>query len=254
MRKPRKNGEAAGTPWGAVLGGTAVFLVTLALVLGIAAAILVEWPFDADGWAALGQWVGGLGAFAAVAVALGIASRDRRDGDRRERDAARSRAFLVTTSFRAEGVVVTNHGPEPVTRLVVPALHSQAGVLTADDAGIPVRQLDMLLPGQSWTAPWPKPREQDVKIAVITHVLRELDDDPAAVRAEVHWSDLGGRHWVRVGSLDPREATASDWRPTAEIDQHIKDALRAPARVQGAPDDEPEGTPTQRAERSRHQG
>ncbi|WP_143760856.1 hypothetical protein [Actinosynnema mirum] len=219
MSEPKENPDVVSMSWAARRDASALPLLVIGTLLAVTAAVRSQWLLDVDGWAALGQWVGGLGAFAAVAAALWIASRDRRAADLRDQEAARSHAFLVVATCTDQGVLVVNHGPEPVTRLVVPKLHSQqVGELIVDDMQIAVRQKDMLLPGESWIAPYPRPDEREWRQEVKTHMIRVMDDDPDAVRAEVHWSDLGGRHWVRVGSLDPRGANASDWRPTAETD------------------------------------
>lgn len=200
---------AEARPAGMVCAVKKVFAVVgaaLGALVGIGFLIDDEWWLSTDGWSALGQWVGGVGAVAAIAVALYVAHRDWASARTAAVSAQKARAFLITAIVDDGKLTVTNGGPEAVTQLVVPRVHFAGGKVTADTTEFKPETRAVLLPGATWDAAFPVPSggaEAALVVALFTG------------SAEVRWTDLQGTHWVRVGNGEPTMAVTSDW--TAEV-------------------------------------
>lgn len=69
----------------------------IAAILAAVTALVLLVLIDPDGlqWGTVGEWIGGLGTLAAVAVALGIAIRDGRNVRQRDEDAKRAAALAA---------------------------------------------------------------------------------------------------------------------------------------------------------------
>jgi hypothetical protein len=182
-------------------------LVTWAVVVLGAIVILVgsRWLLGPGDWAGLGQWVGGLGAFAAAWAALRIANGEvRRE---RVRDAERLRVHAHYVSGRVIQVdtltrnylaaEVRNRGTEPVLNVELVEIHvgtpepSQAVRIKVDKGKFPV-----LIPGETWRPIWAMDPD-DSRTALFGQFAQAGDE------VEITFEDLGGTRWRRVGSQPP---------------------------------------------------
>ncbi len=151
--------------------GPAYFVLSLA-PLHVAAVFSVGLAFSRSNmnWGSAAEWLGAIGTFAAVALALGLAIGDarRRDSDRKDEQAAQARLITVDSCEEAVGgvlyVSVTNHSASPVFAVVVEAVHVTPDPLRVLFKGD--RQWARLDPGTAdsrvascsrWTGPrWPQ--------------------------------------------------------------------------------------------------
>jgi len=187
--------------------GTAAVLLVLA---GLGLMINTDTWLDEEEWSALGQWAGGLGAVAAVCVALWIAHRDWRSASETALSAQRARAFLIITTCGEQGVVVVNHGPDPVTQLVVPRVGGSHGGITADPEEFPPEVRAVLMPNESWTVRFPVSGRSG--LADFRVLAPSFLDESEVLTADVRWTDLQGTHWRRIGDQEPKQTSTSDWR------------------------------------------
>jgi len=202
-----------------ILSGVAVAAVLLALGLLIGGQV----GLSEDGWGALGQWFGGGASTAAVVAALTIARRDWQSAHLAAASARRAHAFLVVSACTEKKIVVTNHGPEPITQLVVPRIYAPDGGITANPAEFPPEYRPMLLPGDTWTVDYPASGHRSVSDLRV-RLLAIMEDNPAAVLdAEIHWTDLHGTHWKRRGQLEPLTTRTSDWSAPNLLDRIEQD-------------------------------
>ncbi|MEA5366087.1 hypothetical protein VA596_41625 [Amycolatopsis sp., V23-08] len=171
-------------------------------------------PFiGTDGWAGLGQWVGGLGALFAAWVALDIAGREARH--REEADAHQDfvRANFVTVNMNPEGdVFVRNIGTEPILALQVTAYQRHP------NSDVPVDPIPLIGIGEDILMPErPGEGSTQVKLTWQVHPLeadtvlwqkeRMLKEHPGNIVIE--YTDLRGNRWARTGTDPARPAPLS---------------------------------------------
>ncbi|MDT7802780.1 MAG: hypothetical protein QOI78_6213 [Actinomycetota bacterium] len=185
-----------------------VVMAVSAVVMGLSLQ-----PFiGTDGWAGLGQWVGGLGALVAAWVALNIAGREARH--REEADAHQDfvRANFIVTTVDNGHVRVRNLGAEPVLAVQVTAYRrypsSDLPVEPILLNGPPVEVLmpDRLGEGTNQVElPWNvDPVRADT---VMWQKERMLTEHPGLI--EIEYTDLRGNRWARAGSDPARPAPSS---------------------------------------------
>jgi hypothetical protein len=185
------------------------------IVMAVSAVVfgLSLQPFiGTDGWAGLGQWVGGLGALVAAWVALDIAGREARH--REEADAHQDfvRANFITIEREGDEVVVSNRGTEPVTMILLTAYqrHPYSAGPPPEPIpllGVPAEILmPMLPPFTSFTRTklmWNIDIVGDPLLGLNKErLLHELNGDFV-----IEFTDLRGNRWRRVGDK-PAEAAA----------------------------------------------
>ncbi|HET6286337.1 MAG TPA: hypothetical protein VFG15_06265 [Amycolatopsis sp.] len=158
-------------------------------------------PFlGTDGWAGLGQWAGGLGAFFAAWAALDIAKQEARRENRREDERLRIEAHFVAATWNQVLVdqqvmaIVANDSKEPVlnVRLVsVRLFMAEVAWISAEE----VRE-HVLLPGGRWNpkvaVDWKPPTSPDLETMRDKHY-----------EIEIAFEDLGGTCWRRIGTRPP---------------------------------------------------
>lgn len=170
-------------------------------------------PFiGTDGWAGLGQWVGGLGALVAAWVALDIAGREARH--REEADAHQDfvRANFITVTAKDDGTVhVRNLGTEPVLAVNVTAYRRYPS------SDRPVEPIPLI--GLSIPVLMPEALGDVEKNIHITWDVNPVEADsmwrkdrlltehPGLI--EIEYTDLRGNRWARAGTDPARPAPPS---------------------------------------------
>ncbi|OQO89917.1 hypothetical protein B1813_18935 [Saccharomonospora piscinae] len=178
--------------------GSVVWIVVSAMV-GVAVIVVTRLLLDEGPWAALGQWVGGLGALFAAGVALWVAHQETRHRQDTEFEAAYAAAHFVTSGWRADGFegipFVKNSGTRPVTHLRITALHPPESSL--DPIVVDLSAPPVLLPQIEWAAPnWQvRNSARDAELSL------RGDIEPYAI--EIEFQDLAGNTWRRVGASPP---------------------------------------------------
>ena len=222
----------------------------LTVVLGLVLLVWATWTFyaanDKSEWGsvsgAVGQWVGGLAAAAAIVFTLFLARRDARaaevrwkadaeateerwrtelrDREDREQRAAERLAhhharLVVTQAGQVwnsqlkdfEAVVeVTNFGPEPVMRPRLEAFVHPGG-------GVGRWEFDTNF--DDWTVPGWIASMSSSKIPIAdVHFEPPLTGDQLELRLGwvpiVTYEDAAGRRWRRIGTEDPRRRAYDD--------------------------------------------
>ncbi len=161
------------------------------------------WPFDhdPDGWAGLGQWFGGLGAFFAAWAALRISRKETTRENRRELEQARVQAFYVKVSQmqvadQGVRVQIENRGQSPIIAVDVAVIHIHS---PQEERRVPCRatggKRSVLLqedaPWEPWT--WPDDGQKQETIA-------DMEASGGNTEIEVVFEDVGGTKWRRIGS------------------------------------------------------
>ncbi|MFF1615663.1 hypothetical protein ACFVYA_48705 [Amycolatopsis sp. NPDC058278] len=170
-------------------------------VSGVILGLSLQPFIGTDGWAGLGQWVGGLGALFAAWAALRIAKEEAGRENQREVDRLRTQAYYVvaeiTLGSAPQGfhVRVTNESTDPVLDIRVVGLVRDAAardqVLFCKPDGEPP---DVLLPGQPWET-WLTPSAFEVDSDMIG---RWVD-----AKVLLRFRDLARSRWERIGRRPP---------------------------------------------------
>ncbi|MFJ9785409.1 hypothetical protein ACIRSS_37955 [Amycolatopsis sp. NPDC101161] len=161
-----------------------------------------SWLGSTD-WAGLGQWIGGLGAFYAAAVALKISGREARDRAKAEAREDFMRANFVVCHHQNGVLVISNRSREPVTDVVLTAYHLGERRQPMDSA-----KRELLLPAVE-----PYTHQFEYKPAhgmSDDEVLRLLGQ---GAEMEFEFTDLHGNRWVRRGDRVVRPAAGDSRRP-----------------------------------------
>lgn len=176
----------------------------LALIAFSSLLMLVSarFAFGAADWAGLGQWVGGLGAFAAAWVALVIANREVRRDRAKEAARVRAHAYYVkakitfTTGGRGPGIEVINSGSDPVLNVRLMTIH-RANPSLPDMNLLPRNyECPVLVPREPWTFPL---TGSGAGGSFVTNELPKAEDS-----VEIVYDDLAGTRWHRIGSRPPQ--------------------------------------------------
>lgn len=167
--------------------------------------------FGTDGWAGLGQWVGGIGALAAAWVALNIAGREARH--REEADAHQEfvRANFIMSALESNRtVLVRNLGTEPVLSVQV-AAYRPSPQLNGLAVSIPLNRptVDVLMPESLRDVDKNIHLTWDVDPADDSGFTKErlLAEVPGQI--EIEFTDLRGNRWARAGNDPVRPAPPS---------------------------------------------
>lgn len=166
------------------------------------------WPFDhdPDGWAGLGQWFGGLGAFFAAWAALRISRKETTRENRREWAQARVQAFYVKVSQvqvanQGVRVQIENRGESPIIEVDVAAIHVH---LPSEDRKILCRatggKRSVLLREDAPWEPWALPDDGEVQ-----ETIADIEASGGNTEIEVVFEDVGGTKWRRIGSRPPEQ-------------------------------------------------
>lgn len=187
-----------------------IVMAVSAVVVGVSLQPLI----GTDGWAGLGQWVGGLGALVAAWVALDIAGREARH--REEADAHQDfvRANFIVAARNPDGALFVRHiGPEPVLALQVTAYRRfPSGDLPVEPIPLTGLPVDVLMPDRPGEGsnqiqlPWDvDPVRADT---VLWQKERMLREHPGLI--EIEYTDLRGNRWARAGADPARPAPPSN--------------------------------------------
>jgi hypothetical protein len=180
------------------LGGWPRLLIIVSAVL---VSVSLQPLIGTDGWAGLGQWVGGLGAFFAAWAALRIAKDEAGRENQREVDRLRTQAYYVvaeiTLGSAPQGfhVCVTNEATDPILDLQVVGLRrnveSRGQLMLCNTDGEPP---EVLLPGDKWET-WLTPKDH----------AADNDTINTWVNAKVYikFRDLAQTRWKRTGRQPP---------------------------------------------------
>ncbi|WP_410597336.1 hypothetical protein [Amycolatopsis sp. lyj-23] len=185
--------------WPRVLMMTSIVVIAMSLqpILGT------------NGWAGLGQWAGGLGAFFAAWAALDIAKQEaRRESDR---EAARGyvQAHYVKvsqTEVGARGIHlrIENQGDQPIIDVgaVAVHIHGEAGEVVVP-CSLPAGRRDVLLREDLPWDPWIWPDNND-----LDGTIEQMTLANGRTEIEITFDDLNRTRWRRIGSRPPEVVAA----------------------------------------------
>lgn len=163
-------------------------------------------PFiGTDGWAGLGQWVGGLGALGAAWVALDIAKKEASRENAREAERARVQGYYVKASHTQTNgdsvhLHVVNQGDQPIVNVEPLALHihSEAGEVVVP-CSVPDGRRDVLLREDFPWEPWIS-LSNDGDSDGTAELMRLAN---GRVEVEIAFEDVNRTRWRRIGSRPP---------------------------------------------------
>ncbi|MBB1153951.1 hypothetical protein [Amycolatopsis dendrobii] len=178
-------------PWLLIAAAVVVVVVSSRPLLG-----------SAD-WAGLGQWVGGVGAFAAVVAALWLAGAESRHERAREAERSRIQAYYVKADWetgREQGqlppISVRHAGAEPMVNVRVVAVHTNRPPSRPPLKVVANTDCPVLLPGEPWHVEWRLARV-DLGDAIVALYCASTS------KIEIAYEDLAGGRWKRIGSAPP---------------------------------------------------
>ncbi|RSN26511.1 hypothetical protein DMC63_01360 [Streptomyces sp. WAC 05977] len=181
---------------------------TWRLLAGAAIAVLVMFGLrawlGATDWAGLGQWIGGLGAFAAAVVALRVAGDESRREAEREAEKRFINAHYVSASWvvvevdgeRQQLLEIRNKGIEPVRHVDAVAVHLKNHTVSVVRLEMSLGPQNVLLPNEPWHPPW-KTNPANFGTTAAARFLGPGGD------VEITFEDLGGQRWRRIGTQPP---------------------------------------------------
>ncbi|MET9263082.1 hypothetical protein [Amycolatopsis sp. NPDC004079] len=142
-------------------------------------------------WAGLGQWVGGLGAGAAVIAAMWLAGAESRHERAREAERLRVQAYYVKADWKSDEesrgfhpIKVENSGIDPMLNVRVVAVHTNEGPSRPPLEVVAKSDCPVLLPHEIWTVDWQTGKD-------LSDVLVRLYVAPMN-RIEITYEDLAG--------------------------------------------------------------
>lgn len=177
-----------------------IVMAVSAVIIGLSSQPLI----GTDGWAGLGQWVGGLGALAAAWVALDIAKQEASRENRRDAERSRVQAYYVKISQTETGgrgvhLKVENQGNQPIVNVDAVALHihGDAGEVVVP-CSVPDGRRDVLLREDFPWEPWIWPDNDD-----LDGTVEQMRLANGRVEIEIVFEDLNQTRWRRIGSRAP---------------------------------------------------
>lgn len=178
------------------------------LLAGGAVAVLAMFGLrawlGATDWAGLGQWIGGLGAFAAAWVALRIAGDESRREKAREAERRYINAHYVSAGWTTavldgkptQVLEIRNTGSEPVRHVDAVAVHVQNSSMTEVRLQMKPGPRNVLLPDDPWHPEW-QTDPTNIEATLVARFLGPGGD------VEITFEDLGGQRWRRIGTRPP---------------------------------------------------
>lgn len=176
--------------------------LVLVVFSGLLMLVSARFAFGAADWAGLGQWVGGLGAFAAAWVALAISNREVRRDRVKEAARVRTHAYYVkakitfSTGGLGPAVEVINSGTDPVLNVRLMKIHRVNPSLPDINLLPGDHERPVLIPHEPWIT---RLTGSGPSGAFVANEFPETGDS-----VEIVYDDLAGTRWHRTDNQPPQ--------------------------------------------------